>query len=145
MNNYRLEVGNSSYLRAASCYIRMNVFVLERNLLIADEFDNNDNSDTIYSVIFDGNQPIATARFLPVDGVLVRITRVATLKNYRGQHLGARVVSSLEKLSRTKKFNKILIHSEVSASTFYQKIGYMIEGDVYIEDGVECVTLVKVL
>lgn len=32
MKNLAIKVSNVNYLRAASCYVRMTVFVLERNL-----------------------------------------------------------------------------------------------------------------
>ncbi len=51
MDNLSIEVGNGVHLRAASSYIRLQVFVLERSLALSDEFDQNDQPDTIYSVL----------------------------------------------------------------------------------------------
>ncbi|GAJ27090.1 acetyltransferase [Liquorilactobacillus sucicola DSM 21376 = JCM 15457] len=143
MDKLRLEVGSADYLRAASCYIRMNVFVLERKLDIRDEFDQNDKEETIYSVLFDGTVPVATARFLPLTKNAARITRVATLKNYRGKQLGSKVIKGLERVAVVSGFKKILIHSELTAAGFYEKLGYVRTGTVYKEDGVSCTTLSK--
>ena len=52
MEKVSLEVGTAVYLRAASSYIRMQVFVLEKSLALSDEFDQNDTPDTIYAVLF---------------------------------------------------------------------------------------------
>ena len=51
MDNLSIEVGNGVHLRATSSYIRLQVFVLERSLALSDEFDQKDQSDTIYSVL----------------------------------------------------------------------------------------------
>ena len=93
MDNLSIEVGNGVHLRATSSYIRLQVFVLERSLALSDEFDQKDQSDTIYSVLFDEALPVATARFLQEDERVARIGRVATLKDYRGKQLGSRVVN----------------------------------------------------
>lgn len=58
MDNLSIEVGNGVHLRAASSYIRLQVFVLERSLALSDEFDQKDQSDTIYSVLFDEALPV---------------------------------------------------------------------------------------
>ena len=143
MTNLRLEVGRDSDLRAASSYIRMCVFVLEKKIVLADEFDQNDTSDTIYSVLFDGSRPVATARLLMEDTETARIGRVATIEAYRGKQLGSRVVRALEDLAKTQKFKQILIHAELSAAGFYENLDYHKKGEPYEEDGVPCITLVK--
>lgn len=143
MKNLAIKVGNFNYLRAASCYVRMTVFVLERNLELEDEFDSNDHDKTIYGVVFNGKEPVSTARLLPLNDDVVRITRVATLKEYRGQKLGTEVIRSLEKIAQKQKFKKILIHSELTAATFYEILGYIRNGNIYKEDGVDCINLIK--
>ncbi|MHC5250510.1 GNAT family N-acetyltransferase [Enterococcus sp. LJL90] len=145
MCNYTLKIGKSNYLRAASCYVRMEVFVLERNLDIKLEFDENDTPDSVYSVIFDKNRPVATARFLPLNEYILRITRVATLDSYRGNHLGEQVVVALENLGKSQGFKEVIIHSEIMASGFYKALGYIPDGSIYQEDGIDCISLKKKL
>lgn len=48
-------VNHLPYQRAASLYIRFSVFVIERNIKMKEEFDDNDEQDTIYAVLYDGN------------------------------------------------------------------------------------------
>lgn len=143
MDNLKLEVGNAAYLRAASSFIRMQVFVLERSLALADEFDQNDTSDTIYSVLFDGAVPVATARLLGGEDKVARIGRVATLKEYRGKQLGRQVVKALEDVALEQQAKQLLIHAELTAAGFYEKLGYLKIGEPYEEDGVSCITLEK--
>lgn len=143
MDNLRLEVGNAAYLRAASSYIRMQVFVLERSLALTDEFDQNDTPDTVYSVLFDDTLPVATARFIMDEDEVARIGRVATLKEYRGKQLGSQVVMALEEVAKQKQAKQILIHAELTAAGFYENLGYLRVGKPFDEDGVPCITLEK--
>ncbi|GAY73894.1 hypothetical protein [Lentilactobacillus kosonis] len=62
----------------------MSVFVIERNINLADEFDDKDNDSMTYAVIFDENIPVATGRFETPDKQTLRIGRVATLKSIVG-------------------------------------------------------------
>lgn len=59
-----LKVGAEAFQRAASLYIRFHVFVLERGIDMADEFDSHDEKGTVYAVAYDGKQPVSTGRFL---------------------------------------------------------------------------------
>ncbi|MBO0454711.1 MULTISPECIES: GNAT family N-acetyltransferase [Enterococcus] len=143
MLDLRLEIGNAQYLRAASCYVRMKVFVLERALALSEEFDQNDTADTVYCVLFAGSLPVATARLLTEAAGIARIGRVATIDGYRGKHLGSQVIRALENLALEKEFKQIWIHAELTAAVFYEKLGYLRDGELYEEDGVPCITLVK--
>jgi predicted GNAT family N-acyltransferase len=136
-------IGNQNWHRAASCYVRMQVFVLERGLAIDDEFDQADRDGTTYAVIFAGDQPVATGRYLPIDAEQALLTRIATLAAYRGQHLGAQVIQALEDQARQDGKQTLIIHSELTAKGFYQTLGYRPSSAVYQEDGVDCQTLTK--
>lgn len=65
------------------------------------EFDEHDDNNTTYAVLFDGKLPVATVRLMQskTDILSVRIGRVATLKQYRGQKCGSQVFQVLEKMA----------------------------------------------
>lgn len=140
-----LSIKSTPYQRAAALYIRMSVFVLEKGISLQDEFDNFDTDETVYAVIYDQDFPISTARLLKEDHSTCRITRVATLKEYRGQQKGAEIIAGLEAYAMAHHYKKALIHSEVAAKGFYEKQGYTAISEIYKEDGVPCQTLTKVL
>ncbi|HEL1004171.1 TPA: GNAT family N-acetyltransferase [Streptococcus equi subsp. zooepidemicus] len=141
----RVIVGNQPFQRAASLYIRYQVFVLERQIDRQDEFDCFDDNDRVYAVLYDGDQPVSTARFLPTAKDQARLTRVATLRQYRGRGYGAQVIEALEQYAREQAYERLVIHSELSAQSFYEGIGYQAFGEPYYEDGEPCQSLVKYL
>lgn len=142
---FTLHMGNEKWNQAAAFFVRMEVFVLERNIPLHEEFDDKDTDEMVYSVIYDGEKPVATGRFIQVDESTVRPGRIAVLKEYRGKGLGEKVVKELEAYSMSLGCTKSLIHAELSAAGFYEKLGYTRVSDVYEEDGVPCVTLERVL
>ncbi|WP_237665592.1 GNAT family N-acetyltransferase [Tetragenococcus koreensis] len=145
MENIKFIVGNQGWQRAASIFIRMNVFVFEVQISLQDEFDLNDTDEAIYAVAYQGDLPVSTARLLKIDEENVRITRVATLKEYRGKHLSSEILKRLEDYSRTVGYKKVDIHSEVAALAFYLKCGYQLSSDIYYEDSVPCQSVEKYL
>ncbi|GAA3025973.1 GNAT family N-acetyltransferase [Tetragenococcus solitarius] len=145
MEEVKIIIGKQAWQRAASIFIRMQVFVLEKQISLQDEFDENDTENAIYAVAYKGNLPVATARWLKIDEERVRITRVATLKEYRGKHLSSEILKQLEEYSRVSAYKKVDIHSEVTALPFYLKCGYQISSDVYYEDDVPCQSVEKYL
>lgn len=143
-NNYNLVIGNQNWHRAAASFVRMSVFVLERGLAIDDEFDDLDVDGTMYVLLFDGTLPIATGRFLVANETTAKFTRIATLKQYRGQHLGSQIIVGLEKIAQQQGLKQAIIHSELTAKGFYESLGYKPISEIYMEDDVACQTLQKI-
>ncbi|MCH5461693.1 GNAT family N-acetyltransferase [Lactobacillus sp. LC28-10] len=142
----KFHTGSEPWNHAAALYVRMSVFVIERTIAIEDEFDDNDESDRVYVVAYsDEGKPVATGRFQTIDDTTMRPGRIATLKEYRGQHLGAKIIEALEKYGREQGYTKSIIHSEMTAKGFYERQGYEVSSAPYEEDGVPAITLTKKL
>lgn len=141
----KIHIGNEPWQRAASFYVRMAVFVIERSITLKDEFDAYDTDEAVYSVLYDGDFPVATGRFMTIDATTCRLTRIATLKEYRGKQCGAQIILSLEEKAKAEGFKQSIIHSELTAVPFYKKQGYIEISEIYEEDGVPCQTLSKEL
>lgn len=141
----RLVLGNQDWLRASACYVRLNVFVLERNIAIEDEFDHLDTPDRVYAVLFVGKEPVATGRFVQESDEMARLTRIATLAHARGKGYGRQIIQALEQHAQTEGIRRIVIHSELTAKTFYEALGYQTCSDVYEEDGELCQSLEKLI
>lgn len=140
-----LSIGSEPWERASSIYVRFQVFVLERGIEMEDEFDLNDTEGRVYANLFIGDEPVSTGRFLPVGPRQARLTRVATLAKYRGKGFGKMIINSLEVYARQAGFHQLDIHSELTAKTFYESLGYQASSEVYQEDGEWCQTLTKLI
>ncbi|SFC62397.1 Predicted N-acyltransferase, GNAT family [Alkalibacterium subtropicum] len=141
----KVHAGSENWNRAAAFYVRMQVFVLEREISLQEEFDSKDTDGTVYVVLYDDGKPVATGRYKEIDSETIRPGRIAVLKDYRKQGLGEQLLKELEKIGQKNGCTKSVIHGELTAAEFYEKLGYVRVSDIYYEDGAPCVTLNKQL
>lgn len=140
-----LHIGNEIWNKASAFYVRMSVFVLERGMELAEEFDEQDHLNIDYAVMYNLEKPVSTGRYELLDSETIRIGRIATLKEYRGQKLGRAIIFALEDIGRQKGCTKASIHSEQTAASFYEELNYKIVSDEFYENNVPCVLLEKQL
>lgn len=139
-----LKVGKEPWLKAAAFYLRMNVFVIEQGIPLEDEFEDHEDKNHSYVVLFDGDTPVSTGRYLK-EGNVLRPQRVCTHIDYRGQKHGEKIIAALEELGKENGCTSSLIHGDLEAINFYHRLGYETVSDVYYEDGRGCVNLEKAL
>ena len=66
----------------------------------------------------------------------VILGRVVVLPEYRGNHLGSRVVEEAEQWIRECGYSRIVIDSRTEAVPFYEKLGYVSDHEGMIHNGV---------
>ncbi|WP_027108010.1 GNAT family N-acetyltransferase [Lacticigenium naphthae] len=138
----KIHLGNEIWNQAGAFSVRMAVFVVERGIALQEEFDSVDEKKPNYIVIYDENHPIATGRYSMKGGV-IRPGRIAVLASQRKKGLGKVIVEEIEKIGKDAGCRQSLIHGEMTAVPFYEKIGYVQNSTRFIEDGVECIKLIK--
>lgn len=113
--------------------IRMEVFVREQQVPIDLEMDAFDQAATHYLATLDG-APAATARTRVEDDGTARIERVAVRQLQRGKGIGAELMQHLiARLRNHPKVKRIAISAQMQALPFYEKLGFVAEGNVYDE------------
>lgn len=83
--------------------------------------------------------PIACGRLLP-DG---HIGRMAVLSGWRGQGVGAAVLSMLIEMARDRGDAMVRLHAQTHAVPFYARFGFAPEGDEYLEAGIPHRTMAR--
>ncbi|MGO3912698.1 GNAT family N-acetyltransferase [Enterococcus viikkiensis] len=137
--------GSEPATQASAFYLRYQVFVLEQGISPELEFDALDTPDRRYIVLFDGNIPVATARFQTIHNTILNPDRLCVARSFRQQGLGKKLLSKLEKLGLAEGYETSLLSAEVSAQIFYEKSGYHVVSDIFKEDGIPCVKMQKAL
>ncbi len=116
--------------------IRMEVFVREQHVPLELEMDDLDQAATHYLATLDG-APVATARTRVDDDGTAYIERVAVRQAQRGSGIGAALMQHLmARLRNHPKVTRIVLSAQIQALAFYEKLGFMAEGDVYEEAGI---------
>lgn len=81
----------------------------------------------------------------PVDNETIRMMQVAVDTIYQGEGVGRQLVQYAEKRAKEAGYSKIVMHAMLSVVSFYEKIGYQAEGDVFDEQGITFLKMVKPL
>ena len=72
----------------------------------------------------------------------VKIGRVLTIPH--GEGLGKKLMeSAMPKIKETFGCEGIILHSQIQAEGFYEKLGFKRVGDVFLEEGIEHVRMNK--
>lgn len=115
--------------------IRGSVFVDEQKVPSAIEIDPDDRTASHFVAYTDQGEPASCLRLVFKD-TKVKIGRVATLPKFRGQGLAKALMLHIETLPEVQAKEQIYLDAQLSALSFYQKLGYRIEGDVLEEAGI---------
>ncbi len=79
----------------------------------------------------------------PVDNEIIRMMQVAVDTRYQGEGIGREMVAYAEKRAKEAGFAKIIMHAMLSVVSFYEKIGYRQEGEIFEEQGITFAKMVK--
>jgi ElaA protein len=120
----------------ATCQrLRRVVFIEEQGVSEADEVDGLDEA-AIHLLAFQDDQPVGTARLL-LKGATGKIGRVCVLPQARGTGLGAALIrAALEVLGRQPGVAEAYLGSQSHATGFYEKLGFAVEGEEFLDAGI---------
>lgn len=79
----------------------------------------------------------------PLDNERIRLMQVAVDTVYRGEGVGRELVKYAEKRAKEAGYSQIIMHAMLSVVGFYEKLGYHAEGEVFDEQGITFLKMVK--
>lgn len=121
--------------------IRVSVFVCEQGF--SDEFDDID--ETAWHIeVWNNDQPIAVGRMYQTDRLgIFTIGRIAVIKEWRQKNIGKTVMNALQNHAKHLGANAIELSAQWSAVGFYEKLGYIQVGDVYMDQFCPHIKMIK--
>jgi predicted GNAT family N-acyltransferase len=128
----RFTAGDKSIAEQAFS-IRRKVFVEEQGVDQNLEYDKEELSNH-YLLLLAG-KPIATARWRETEKG-IKLERFAVLPQFRNRGFGEVILE--EVLKDVKPLGKtIYLHSQAKAVPFYERNGFVKEGELFVEAGIE--------
>lgn len=118
--------------------IREAVFIAEQAVPAELEWDDED-IEAVHFLAMEGDYPIGTARLL-TDG---QIGRVSVLKDWRGLKVGDALMHAAIAEAERRGQSEQKLSAQVHAAAFYQRLGFEIEGEEYLEAGIPHVMMVR--
>ena len=127
-------------------YIRKEVFVNEQGISLADEFDEFDTINRFcdHILVYSNAQAVGTGRLRGVNG-FGKLERICILQPYRQYGLGKIIIKTLEKIAHERGLSQVNLHGQKQAEGFYIKLGYQTSSEVFIEDGIPHILMMKKL
>lgn len=117
--------------------IRTQVFINEQMVPPDLEWDGYDqDSWHVLATSADG-EAIGTARML-YDG---HIGRMAVLPEFRNKGVGSALLKALLNIAKQQGVSEVFLHAQTRAVAFYQKHGFTITSDEFIDAGIPHVTM----
>ena len=124
--------------------LRSEVFVVEQNCIFLD-MDNKDGQ-CHHLLLYDDNVLIACARVVPpgVSYKEMSIGRIVTSLLVRGKGFGKTIVAqAIEYCYQLYGKGPIKIGAQLYAKGFYEQFGFQQAGEVYDEDGIDHIPMIK--
>jgi predicted GNAT family N-acyltransferase len=110
--------------------IRNEVFVIQQSVDPKLEYDEFEDI-AIHYLAYADNIPVATARWRHTD-YGIKLERFATLENYRNKGVGSAILK--EVLKDVSPHPVIIyLHAQLPAVAFYERYGFIKEGDIFYE------------
>jgi predicted GNAT family N-acyltransferase len=113
-------------------YVRESVFVHEQQVPLELEWDGQDATALHLLAFAADGHAIGSARLLP-NG---HIGRMAVLREWRRRGVGARLLRAVLELAAQRGIQRTFLNAQTSAVAFYQRFGFISEGEVFIDAGI---------
>lgn len=119
---------------SASYEIRKTVFVEEQNIPIENEMDGLD-SVCFHIILYNDVAPVGSGR-LYVHLHVARLGRVAVLQNERGKGYATLICKALIDIAKRENAKRVTLDSQAYVVPLYEKLGFISEGDEFLEEGI---------
>ena len=136
-------VETDSEMEAAKA-IRIRVFVHEQSVPVEEEMDGAD-STAVHVLAILGPLPVGTGRLVALPDGEARIGRMAVDLPHRRAGVGTIIMERLEQEARRLGLTQATLHAQTYVKAFYGRQGYVEEGEVFMEAGIEHVQMRKAL
>ena len=125
----------------AALALRHEVFCVEQGVAVNADRDGRDHEAAQLVAERDG-RIVGTCRLLLDDGV-ARLGRMAVSRAARGQGVGALLLEEADRVAADHGADRILLHAQVAARGVYDRAGYVPVSGVFVEEGIDHVTMEK--
>ena len=121
---------------------RTEIFLLEQNIICQD-MDDKDR-ESLHCFFRNGAKVVGYLRAFSSDKDAVTVGRVLTLEHKKG--LGRELMTkSIDAIRSNFDCKKIYVHAQKQAVGYYEKMGFSVISDEYMEEGIPHLTMEMVI
>ena len=82
---------------------------------------------------FEDEQMLGCCMLVKQENKKMRLRQMAVLNNLQGKGIGRALMAFAENISRDLGYTRIMMHARKTAIGFYEKLGYKVVGDEFVE------------
>ena len=123
------------YAHDLAYLIRRAVFILEQGVPEELELDESDPS-AMHALAYQDGQCVGTGRLVNLGNGQAQIGRMAVLSSFRGQGIGREMLERLVLAATAEGLSTLILHAQLTAMPFYEKLGFVGQGSIYEEAGI---------
>lgn len=134
--HFKTTTDTLSSIYRDSIAIRAEVFIEEQKVDPSLEIDELEDQ-TLHIVGYEDDKAVCTARLLKKDDNSVKVQRVAVLSTYRKRGIGRQLLDFIEETAKNNlNGSRLILDSQDHAISFYEKEGYTVQGDGFLDAGI---------
>lgn len=123
--------------------IRHQVFVIGQRVPVELDLDGLD-STADHVLAWHGGEPVGTARIRWLDDY-AKVERVAVLEYVRGLGIGRELMVCIHRRVAAVGRDRIELNAQVQVVPFYERLGYVPYGDIFVDAGIDHRAMRRVL
>ena len=89
--------------------------------------------DNMLIAAFEEDQMLGCCMLVEEQPGTVRLRQMAVLNDLQGKGIGRALMNFAENLARDRGYRIVRMHARVNAVGFYEKVGYKVRGDKFVE------------
>jgi predicted GNAT family N-acyltransferase len=129
--------------RAAAFALRHEVFVSEQGVPVELEIDEHDET-ALHLVALQAGRLVGTCRVVS-DARRAKFGRLVVARDARGAGVGRALLDEAERRVRAQGAQEMVLTAQISAMGLYERAGYTARGEVFLDAGIEHMTMEKTL
>lgn len=126
----QIDFGTKEYTQMLN--LRQEILRRPLNMNLMDENLENEKHDILIGA-FDEDMMLGCCLLTHADNNTIQLRQMAVQNNLQGKGVGGTIMHYAENVARDRGYHKIMMHARISASGFYEKLGYQIVGDEFME------------
>ena len=126
----QIDHGTKEYQQMVA--LRMEILRKPLGLSFTDEELAKEKEDILIGA-FDEDKILACCLLTKHDNTTIKLRQMAVQNNLQGKGIGASMMSFAETVARDKGFKKLMMHARDTAIGFYEKFGFKVNGNEFIE------------
>ncbi len=137
-----IEHGSKDYKKMID--LRYEILRKPLQLTFEDGELEREKSDILIGA-FEEEKILGCCLLTKVDKESVRLRQMAVQNNLQGKGIGASMMHFAENVARDAGYKKIIMHARKTAIGFYDKLGYRVSGNEFMEISIPHFVMVKKL